>query len=266
MLKDLFILLVATSEVLTLTLNNGISTSIIENRLFCGCTDFELIQQYDELQTDYIKHKTSIWEKFKNLINTNKIKPLVPEICQKRSSLIKCDKPDLKIKIILASIGIHENVCVQDNSTYISLHSTGKTSCYEALKSTDITARLCDNKSECSLLIGADFSGICHDFNRQKHLNIVFKCIKNEKNLSRSKRFNKYEKDSRSRNARKFAAFLNLPSRWQYDMFKPYSFANNRRLWGTGFYDYYNYFNYNDDLNYGDYIEDNYYDDYYPYY
>lgn len=52
-------------------------------------------------------------------------------------------------------------------------------------------------------------------------------------------------------------------------MFQPYSFANNRRLWGTGFYDYYNYFNYNDDYYYGDYMGDyynDYYGDYYPYY
>ncbi len=86
--------------------------------------------------------------------------------------------------------------------------------------------------------------------------------------MARTKRFNKFEKDSRNRDRLQTANIFNLPFRWQYDMLKPKSFANNRRFWGTGLYDYYNSYNYNTDYDYGDYYDYLYNDyyDYYPYY
>jgi len=126
-------------------LYNKSLNSFLENKLFCGCTEHELIQlQLDENQTDSIQQKTSIWEKFKYLVHNPKdsVETLPLEDCRKEKSLIKCDDPQTTIKIILASIGIHENVCVRNASTYASLHSTGKSSCHEALKSTDITVKM----------------------------------------------------------------------------------------------------------------------------
>lgn len=90
--------------------------------------------------------------------------------------------------------------------------------------------------------------------------------------LKRIKRLNKFEKDNRNRDAFAMAPFIHMPYRWTYDALQPESFRNNRALWGTGMYDYYNAFNYEsieDNLAYQDYVDrvydeyDNYYDAYY---
>jgi hypothetical protein len=52
--------------------------------------------------------------------------------------------------------------------------------------------------------------------------------------------------------------FTHLPFRWNYDALQKESFRNNRALWGTGQYDYYNEWNYEtnlDNQDYYDYLE-----------
>ena len=58
--------------------------------------------------------------------------------CSKNKFLVKCENSKHRINIILASVGVHENKCFENNSTFESLHSSGKSLCHEALKSTQI--------------------------------------------------------------------------------------------------------------------------------
>lgn len=251
----------------------------IENKLACGCSDKFFMAEVNKIHSTQIEstqRTTTFWDKLKSLLKlspkaiSNSVDTV--DSCRKQSTVaIKCMEANHIIKIHLASVGTHQNACSK-NSTYSSLQTT----CSETLRSSQITSKLCDDKNRCYIAINKDFEGLCSENTDNKHANFVYSCSEPEKEntsdtkLKRSKRFNKWEKDSRARDGIKYAGFLNLPYRWQYDMLQPYSFRNNRATWGTGQYDYYNYFNYESDEDYEDYLdylEDQYYygNDYYGY-
>lgn len=262
MLKHLAILLAIIVLAATDTnLNKVNSKETIENQLFCGCTDKSEVKPI----STKTRTRDTFWKKINNLLKTKK--PLDNELesstCLNKNSIISCSDTSKTIKIILTSVGTHVNSC-NKNSTFESLHSTGKNVCNESIKSTLIAERLCNKKNKCALTMSKHFKGLCQDNNENKYLNIVYSCVDKtdrEKKLTRVKRLNKFEKDTKTRDSTKFGAFLNLPFRWDYDTMQPYSFRNNRAMWGTGLYDYYNYFNYYDG-DYGELVDD-YYGEYY---
>lgn len=245
-----------------------ISSNELETKIFCGCTD----QAYTEALGKSIATKSSLWNRLKSLLHLTKKEP-----CLEKKT-IKCADSSQVLRIIIASIGTSKpGLCSEKTSTYESLHSgKDKTICHEVLRSTEVASKQCDKKNECSFQINDMFSNICQAFDQPKHLNIVYSCSDHKREstdtdkslkLKRIKRMNKFEKDNRNRDAFAMAPFIHMPYRWTYDALQPESFRNNRAMWGTGFYDYYNDYNYEtiqDNIQYQDYL-DRVYDEYEEY-
>ena len=106
---------------------------LLENQLFCGCTEKSKVKPI----STKTRTRDAFWKKINNLIKTKK--PLENELesstCLNKSSIISCSDTSKTIKIILTSVGTHLNSC-NKNSTFESLHSTGKSVCNETIKTT----------------------------------------------------------------------------------------------------------------------------------
>lgn len=116
------------------------SSKEIVNKVFCSCDNTIPAEQ---LPKDKIKIKSSsLLDVFRNIflmsIKDKDASVNSKKICSENEFLIKCENPKHGINIVLASVGVHENKCFENNSTFDSMHSTGKSLCHEAMRSTQI--------------------------------------------------------------------------------------------------------------------------------
>lgn len=154
----------------------------------------EILIQYSKLKKLANELPVMVENAVKNLTETNTL------FDNKKTNVISCkgDKVLQITKGVLINNNKYNLKCgISENERLPILNET----CYETIKTTELTGKLCDGKNTCEVDIESYLTGIC-DCTQDKYLDVTYTC--EDKKSARSKRSLLYQNDNESvvRNAR----------------------------------------------------------------